>query len=141
MKHTEGYSAGTFLARWTMKYALLVLVVTGSPFVASGLSDARGQEKKEAAPVAVRVQVELEEIKRKGDHFFLTGTFRITQPVGGETVSSKLVDVPIAPAVKINKDWAAGTTLRLRLEEDQGGLVVVGIEAIGKGSEQKKDKK
>jgi hypothetical protein len=123
-----------------MKSAWLVLVVTGSLLVASGLSDARGQEKKKAAPAAVKVQVELEEIKQKGDYFFLTGTFRITQPVGGETVSSKLVDVPIAPAVKLNKDWAAGTSLRLRLAEDQGGLVVVGIEAIGKEPEPKKDK-
>ena len=123
-----------------MKSALLVLVVTGSLLVASGLSDARGQEQKKAVPAAVKVQVELEEIKQKGDHFFLTGRFRITQPVGGATVSSKLVDVPIAPAVKIHRDWAAGTALRLRLEEDQGGLVVVGIEAIGKGPGPNKDK-
>jgi len=124
-----------------MKCALLVLVVTGSLLVASGLSAAHGQEKKKTAPAAVKVQIELEEIKHKGDHFFLTGTFRITQPIGGETVSSKLVDVLIAPEVKINLNWAAGTPLRLRLEEDQGGLVVVSIEVIGKGPEQKKDKK
>jgi RNA polymerase sigma factor (sigma-70 family) len=99
-----------------------------------------GQEKKKPAPAAVTVQVELEEIKVKGNDLFLTGTFRITQPLGGETVSSKLADVPIAPGVKINLNWAAGTPLGLRLEEDQGGLVVVGIEAIGKGAAQKKPK-
>jgi hypothetical protein len=124
-----------------MKTALVVFVVTGSFLVAGGLSVARGQEKKKAAPAAVKLQVELEEIKQKEDHFFLTGTFRITQAVGGETVASRLVDVPIAPQVKINKDWVAGTPLRLQVEEDQGGLVVVGIEAIGKGPEPKKDKK
>jgi hypothetical protein len=51
-----------------------------------------------------------------------------------------LVDVPVAPGVKINLNWDAGTPLRLRLEEDQGGLVVVGIEVIGKAPEPKKDK-
>ena len=114
-----------------MRSALLVIVAAGSLVVVGALSDARSQEKK-AAPAVVKLQVALEEISQKGDHFFLTGTFRITQPVGGETVSSKLVDVPIELGANIKKDWDAGTSLRLRLEEDQGGLVVVGIEAIDK---------
>jgi hypothetical protein len=123
-----------------MKSVLPVLLVTGSLLAAGGLSESRGQEKKKAAPAAVKLHVELEDINKKGGHIFLTGIFRITQPVGGDTVSSKLVDVPVAPGVKINVNWV-GTPCVLRLVEDQGGLVVVGIEAIEKGRDQKKGKK
>jgi hypothetical protein len=84
-----------------MKCVLFVLLVTGSLFAAAGLPESHGQEKKKAAPTAVKLQVELEDIKCKGEHVFLTGTFRITQPVGGELVYSKLVDIPVAPDVKI----------------------------------------
>jgi RNA polymerase sigma factor (sigma-70 family) len=88
----------------------------------------------------VKLQVGLEDIDIKGAHIFLTGTFRITQPLGGETVSSKLVNIPLAQGVKINVNWT-NTPCLLRLVEDQGGLVVVGIEPIEKGREEKKDKK
>src|SRR5262245_51941843 len=123
-----------------MKSVSSVLLMTCSLLAAGGLSESRGQEKKKAGPAAIKLQVELEDVNVKGSHIFLTATFRITQPVGGETVSSKLVDVPVAPGVKINVNWA-GTPRVLRLIEDKGGLVVVGIEAIEKGREQKKDKK
>jgi hypothetical protein len=121
-----------------MKSVLSVFLVTCSLLAVGGLSESRGQEKKK--PTAVKLQVQLEDINVKGSHILLTASFRITQPVDGETVSSKLVDVPVAPGVKININWA-GTSRVLRLVEDQGGLVVVGTEAVEKGSEQKKDKK
>src|SRR5262245_35106059 len=119
-----------------MKSVLPVLLVTGSLLPAGDLSESRGQKENKADPGAVKLHVKLEDINLKESGIFLTGTFRITQ-VGGETVLSKLVDVPVAPGVKINVNWK-GTTRVLRLLEDQGGLVVVGTEAVEKGREQKK---
>jgi len=121
-----------------MKSVLSVLLVTGLLLAADDPSESRGQEEKKAERGAVKLHVKLEDINIKDSGIFLTGTFRITQ-LGGETVSSKLVDVPVAPGVKINVNWE-GTPRVLRLIEDQGGLVVVGTEAVEKGREQKKDK-
>jgi hypothetical protein len=120
-----------------MKSVLSILLVTGSLLATGRLSESRGQEEKKAERGAVKLHVNLEDINIKDSGIFLTGTFRITQ-VGGETVSSKLVDVPVEPGVKINVNWQ-GTSRVLRLVEDQGGLVVVGTEAVEKGREQKKD--
>jgi hypothetical protein len=89
-----------------MKSALTALLVTGSLLVAGVPSESRGQEPKNAKPAAVKLQVQLEDINVSGSGIFPTGTVRITQAVGGETVSSKLVDVPVAPGVKINVNWA-----------------------------------
>jgi len=120
-----------------MKRVLSALLVLGSLLAAGGVPQAGGQEKRKAEPTAIKLNVELEAIKVKGEHIFLTGTFRITQPVGGETVSSKLVNVPVGPGAKINLNWAAGTPLEFRLVEDQGGLMVVGVQTIEKKEKKK----
>jgi len=53
---------------------VLFLLATGLLFMAAGLPQARGQEKKKPAPTGVMVRVTLEDIKVKGDQVFLTVT-------------------------------------------------------------------
>jgi hypothetical protein len=128
-----------------MKSVLFVLLATGLVLTATGRLESRGQEKKKSAPKALELQVLLEEISVKGQHVFLTGTFRITQPVGGETVSSKLVDIPVTADAKIkigDKEGKVGDlkvdmSVTLQLVEDKGGLVVVGIQTIKKADKKK----
>jgi hypothetical protein len=128
-----------------MKSVLLVFLATGLVFIRTGRLESRGQEKKNATPNALKLQILLEEINVKGQHVFLTGTFRITQPVGGETVSSKLVDIPVTADAKIKigdkegkvGDLKADMSVTLQLVEDKGGLVVVGILTIKKADEKK----
>ena len=128
-----------------MKSVLFVLLATGLVLTATGRLESRGQEKKKSATKALELQVLLEEISVKGQHVFLTGTFRITQPVGGETVSSKLVDIPVTADAKIkigDKEGKVGDlkvdmSVTLQLVEDKGGLVVVGILTIKKADEKK----
>jgi len=108
--------------------------------VEAGRPESRGQEKKKAGPAAVKVQVLLEEITVKGKHRFVTGTYRKTQPLGGEIISSRLVDLPVAKNAKIRigdkegklSDLKAKMSVTFQLVPDQGGVVVVGIQTIGK---------
>ena len=123
-----------------MKACLLVLLATGSVLVGAGRPESRGQEKKKAGPAAIKVQVILEEIHVKGKHRFVTGSFRKTQPLGGEIISSRLVDIPVSKGAKIRigdkegklSDLKAKMSVTLQLVPDQGGVVVVGIQATGK---------
>jgi hypothetical protein len=128
-----------------MKSALVVLLATGLLLAAARLPESRGQAKENTAAIGVKLQVLVEEINVKGQHVFLTGTFRITQPVGGETVSSKLVDIPVTANAKIKigdkegkvGDLKADMSVSLQLVEDQGGLVIVGIQTIEKADKHK----
>jgi hypothetical protein len=90
-----------------MKSVLFVLLATGLVLTATGRLESRGQEKKQAAPNPLKLQLLLEEITVKGHHVFLTGTFRITQPVGGETVSSKFGGHSRDGRCQ-NRDWGQG---------------------------------
>src|SRR5262245_42355809 len=109
-----------------MKSVLFVFLATGLVFIRTGRLESRGQEKKNATPNALKLQVLLEDISVKGQQVFLTGTFRITQPVGGETVSSKLVDIPVTADAKIKigdkegkvGDLKADMSVTLQLVED-----------------------
>jgi hypothetical protein len=132
-----------------MRACLFVVLASGLVLVGAGQSESRGQEKKTATPTGIKVQMELEEINVKGQHVFITGTFRITQPEGGVLISSKFVGVPVTADAKIKlgdkegkvADLKADMSVILQLVEDQGGLVVVGIQTIGKGDGKKAEKK
>jgi hypothetical protein len=123
-----------------VKACLLVLLATGPVLVGSSRPESREQEKKKAGPAAIKVQVFLEEITVKGKHRFVTGSFRKTQPLGGEIISSRLVDIPVSKGAKIRigdkegklSDLKAKMSVTLQLVPHQGGVVVVGIQAIGK---------
>jgi hypothetical protein len=131
-----------------MKSFLIAFLAIGLLVVGAAQRESRGQEKK-TTPTVIKVLMELEEINVKGRHSFLTGTLRITQPVGGELVSSKLVDIPITEDAKISigdkegklSDLKAGMSVAVQLVEDQGGLVVVGIQTTGNGRGKKAEEK
>jgi hypothetical protein len=128
-----------------VKAGLVALLATGLLLVGAPDYESRGQEKKKTGPTAVKVQVMLEKINVKGKHGFVTGTFRKTQPQGGLVISSKLVDIPLTQDAKIRigkregklSDLKVSMSVTLQLVVDRGGLVVVGIQTIGKQTGQK----
>jgi hypothetical protein len=128
-----------------VKAGLVALLGTGLLLVGAAQHESLGQEKKKNAPTAVKVQVVLEKINVKGKQGFVTGTFRKTQPEGGLVISSKLVDIPLTQDAKIRigkregklLDLKANMSVTLQLVVDRGGLVVAGIQTIGKVAGQK----